>query len=58
MAEPKKKLTRTRSGNRRSHRRLTVVKASKCQNCGAPVVPHRICKTCGFYKGKQVIDIR
>lgn len=58
MAEPKKKLTGTRSGNRRSHDRLVVKKPSKCSHCGAPVIAHRACPVCGYYKGKKVLDIK
>ncbi|MBI3495066.1 50S ribosomal protein L32 [Candidatus Berkelbacteria bacterium] len=36
MAEPKKKLTRTRSGNRRSHNALHGMSLGRCGNCGAP----------------------
>jgi large subunit ribosomal protein L32 len=28
-----------------------------CQNCGMPIVPHRVCRNCGFYKGREVIDV-
>ena len=27
----------------------------KCPKCGAEVRPHRVCKECGSYKGKEVI---
>ncbi|MDD5668647.1 MAG: 50S ribosomal protein L32, partial [Candidatus Omnitrophica bacterium] len=26
--------------------------------CKQPKLPHRICKVCGFYKGRQVIEIK
>ena len=29
----------------------------KCPNCGALTVPHRVCKNCGFYKGREVIKM-
>ena len=58
MAEPKKKLTKTRSGNRRSHDALVGKSPSKCSNCGAMVQSHRVCSNCGFYKGKKVINIK
>lgn len=28
-----------------------------CSNCKAPVVPHRVCPDCGYYRGRQVITI-
>jgi large subunit ribosomal protein L32 len=27
----------------------------KCGNCGNPVLLHRVCPKCGFYRGKQII---
>ncbi|HOE74378.1 MAG TPA: 50S ribosomal protein L32 [bacterium] len=58
MAEPKKKLSSTRSGNRRAHRALKAINASKCANCGEKVIQHKLCPGCGFYKGKKVLDIK
>lgn len=28
-----------------------------CPRCGTAILPHRICRNCGYYKGKQVIDV-
>jgi large subunit ribosomal protein L32 len=52
--EPKKRHSRARQGKRRASISLEVTKANVCPNCGAPQIAHRVCKTCGFYKGKQV----
>jgi len=30
---------------------------SKCSDCGAQVMSHTACSSCGKYRGKQVIDI-
>lgn len=57
MAEPKKRLTSTRSGNRRSHLALASLKLTKCQQCAEPVPSHQVCPVCGTYKGKKVIDV-
>lgn len=27
----------------------------KCPNCSAYTVPHRVCKSCGYYNGKEVV---
>lgn len=55
MAVPKKKISVSRRGQRRSHDSLNSVNAGVCPNCGEPVQPHNICKACGMYNGKQVI---
>lgn len=53
--EPKKRHSRARKGKRRAAIHLSVTKAVTCANCGAPHVSHRVCATCGYYKGQQVI---
>ena len=57
MAEPKKRLTSTRSGNRRSHLALKKKALSVCLQCKSPVVPHRVCSVCGYYKGTDVLKL-
>jgi len=29
----------------------------KCPKCGSLVLPHTVCPNCGFYKGREVIDV-
>lgn len=54
MAVPKKKTSQSRKGMRRSHHGLASIHLSECSNCGAHKLPHHICPTCNFYKGRQV----
>ncbi len=28
-----------------------------CTNCGNKIMRHRVCPKCGFYRGKQVIEL-
>lgn len=49
--------TRAHTGNRRSHHALKAANLSKCSHCGEPHRPHHMCQNCGFYNGKQVIDL-
>lgn len=35
-----------------------MVSLSICTNCGATKLAHRVCKSCGYYNGKQVITIK
>lgn len=55
MAEPKKKLSRARSGARKSHDALKTTSLSVCSNCKSKKLPHRVCSVCGFYNGKKVV---
>ena len=57
MAEPKKRMTSTRSGNRRSHLALKNLDLSTCPKCKDPVRSHQVCQTCGTYKGEKIIDV-
>ncbi len=46
-------------GHRRSAWMASMNKpqAGKCENCGEPRMPHRICMKCGQYGGTQVIEV-
>jgi large subunit ribosomal protein L32 len=56
MALPKRRQSRARGRQRRAvNMRLAVPTLVECSNCGARVMPHRVCPKCGFYRGKQVL---
>jgi large subunit ribosomal protein L32 len=55
MAVPKKKTSKSRRDMRRSHHALPSISLSECSNCGSAKLPHHLCKSCGFYKGRQVL---
>jgi large subunit ribosomal protein L32 len=55
MAQPKKKISRSRRGMRRSHKALKPVSTSTCEHCGAQTIPHRICSNCGTYRGREIL---
>ena len=58
MAVPKGKVSRARRDKRRSsHWKLEAPGIIKCHNCGAFCMPHRVCKACGQYKGRTVINV-
>jgi len=54
-AVPKKKTSQSRKGNRRQHIRLTIPAIVPCSHCRNPKVRGRVCPTCGYYKGREVI---
>ncbi len=49
--------TRAHTANRRSHHALKAPALAVCSNCGATRRPHNMCLECGWYKGRQVIDL-
>ncbi|MBI2847426.1 MAG: 50S ribosomal protein L32 [Chloroflexi bacterium] len=54
---PKRRLSRARRGDGRSHMRLSSTALALCPQCHNPKLPHRVCPTCGTYKGREVIKI-
>ena len=57
MALPKRRHSNARQGKRRGEQKIYVPSSSICPNCKSPKLPHRICKVCGYYKGRQVIQV-
>jgi large subunit ribosomal protein L32 len=55
MAVPKRKLSKSRKRLRRGHHTAAGMKPQACTKCGAPRLPHRVCPTCGYYRGKKVM---
>lgn len=57
MAVPKQKHTKSRRDKRRGSIHFKVPSLSVCPKCGKPVLPHTVCRNCGFYKGEEVVDV-
>ena len=58
MAVPKKKISSSRRGKRRSHHALSDSIVMECPNCGAEKRPHHVCPSCGYYNSKQVVELK
>lgn len=58
MAEPKKRMTSTRSGNRQSHDALKTKPFVICAHCKKAIRPHTVCANCGFYKNKKILALK
>ena len=56
MANPKPRHSKARRDKRRAHDSLAKPGISICPNCGEPKLPHRVCKACGTYRGREVIE--
>jgi large subunit ribosomal protein L32 len=57
MAVPRHKHTRASVGQRRMHLFITKAALTSCPKCKKPVLPHTACKNCGYYKGREVINV-
>jgi len=55
MAQPKRRWSKERTHLKRSTWKLEAPNAATCKHCGEPVLPHRVCKNCGYYDGKEII---
>lgn len=57
MALPKRRHSYSRTHKRRAHDALKAPGLSLCADCGEPKEPHRLCASCGKYKGRTVFTL-
>jgi large subunit ribosomal protein L32 len=58
MAVPKKKKSKSKG---RSHLagawKLSLPSRSVCPHCQVAKTPHVVCPSCGWYKGRQAVEV-
>ena len=54
---PKRKVSKGRRDRRRAHDALKARNLTTCTNCGSMRLPHTVCPECGYYKGREVIEV-
>jgi len=58
MPVPKRKPSKSKQRMRRaSNSVLKLPQLNTCPQCAAPYVSHRVCPSCGFYRGRQAVTI-
>lgn len=58
MAVPARKTSKARRDKRRSSVwKMDAPELVRCPQCGEYKRPHRVCKACGYYNGKKVLDV-
>lgn len=57
MAVPKKRTTKSRRDKRRQNIFLKKPAITKCSKCGNLLLPHTLCSFCGYYKGREVVNV-
>ena len=58
MAVPKRKTSKQRRNLRRSsHWKLKAPTLTLCTRCGEYTLRHRVCKSCGYYDGREVVQM-
>jgi large subunit ribosomal protein L32 len=55
MAVPKQKQSHSRTSKRRATHKAAVPTLNACPQCHKPRLPHRVCPSCGFYAGREVV---
>lgn len=58
MAVPQSKKSKMRVRQRQAQIRYEGLEPAVCANCGAPCLPHRVCKKCGYYGKQQVMQVK
>lgn len=54
---PKKKYPKARQGKRRQHIRVAEKQLTRCPQCHSARLPHHACPVCGYYHGREAIEI-
>ena len=58
MPVPKKRMSKAKSRSRRASAwTLDAPPRSVCPRCGSAKVPHVVCPVCGWYKGRQAVEV-
>ncbi|MDP3041738.1 MAG: 50S ribosomal protein L32 [Candidatus Omnitrophota bacterium] len=58
MPLPKRKHSTARGRKRRTHWKIKVATLTPCPQCKQLKLPHRVCLACGYYAGRQVVEIK
>ena len=57
MAVPKKKQSKARSAKREANWKSASPPYAECRQCHQPKLPHRVCGNCGYYAGRQAVEV-
>lgn len=57
MALPKRRHSKQRTRKRRAAWKLKLVALSTCPQCHEAKLPHRVCRNCGWYRGRQAVAV-
>ncbi len=56
MAVPKKRTSKTKKNQRRAQKKAKAPHFVDCPRCREKKLPHRVCLSCGHYRGEEVIE--
>ena len=52
---PKNKSSKSRRDTSRANWKMSAPNLVKCSKCGALMMSHRVCKSCGSYNKKEIL---
>lgn len=58
MALPKRRHSAARGRKRRTHWKIKATSLIACPQCKQLKLAHKACLVCGYYDGRQVIEIK
>jgi len=57
MANPTSRHSRARRNKRRANWKISPPNMTVCPECQEPALSHRVCPSCGTYRGKKIIEV-
>jgi large subunit ribosomal protein L32 len=57
MPLPKRRFSRARRDKRRLQIHLKVPSLTACSQCGVKILSHRLCPSCGYYRGRRLLAV-
>jgi len=58
MGLPKRRTSKEKQRKRATFYKVKDASATACPNCGEVRLPHRLCPSCGYYNGKEIVKQR
>ena len=58
MALPKRRHSKARRDKRRGQQKVAKPSMGICPRCSAFKMPHQPCPKCGYYKDRQILEIK
>lgn len=55
---PKNKSSKARRDSRRANWKMSAPALVKCSHCVELMMPHRVCKACGYYDKKSIVEVQ
>lgn len=57
MAVQQRRVSKSRKGMHKSHQAIKATTTTTCKKCGRPIKPHHVCKYCGYYDNKKIVEV-